>query len=314
MNQSKIIIISGPTATGKTKLSIEVAKKYNAEIVNFDSLLFYKELNIGTAKPTQKEISQAKHHLVSTETIENPMDAKKFIGEAEFILKEIIDKNKNIVLVGGSGFYLRALMNGMYNSSRITEEIKVKVQSLYKNKNIDEIRNLLKEVDLNSYLNLHKNDHYRIIRAYEHYLATGSKISDEKKIQNTYLSNNIHFLKHIDCLHIYLDIPKNDHWKIIENRTIEMIQSGLVQEVKNLIQVFDKTLRPLKSVGYKECIDFLDKKIVSEEELIEKINISTRQLAKSQRTWFKKIHPKESYNLITDMDDIFKKIESFLVV
>jgi len=201
----------------------------------------------------------------------------------------------------------------MYSTNKITDEIKNEVQSLYKNNDIKEIRRLLKEVDQKSYDDLHENDHYRIIRAYEHFLATGTKISDEKKIQNSYLSKNIHFLKNIECLHIYLDIPKNNHWKIIEDRTIDMIQSGLIQEVDQLIKNFDKSLRPLKSVGYKECIDFLDKKIDSEELLIEKISIATRQLAKSQRTWFKKVTPKHSFNLLTDMESIIEKVETFLI-
>lgn len=299
---NKMIIISGPTATGKTKSSLELyeqLKKNNvlSEIINFDSLCFYKELKIGTAKPTKEELQQAPHHLVGTESIQSPLDASLFIKKADKALDCIWEKGAVAILVGGSGFYLRALMKGMYaENSPSLQTVKLE------NQPIEEVRSKLKLYDPESYENLHPNDHYRLRRAYEFFLETGKKISEAKKtIEKPY---DFQDSSRLPCsfLHFYLDIEKKEHWRIIQERTNKMIKNGLIEELKDLLHHgFSPALKPLLSVGYKEVQQYLKGELKTLDELKDRINISTRQLAKSQRTFLGKVTPKETIDS-TDKD------------
>lgn len=319
-----IIIISGPTATGKTSTSINIAKKLEKEfslsshIINFDSLLFYKELNIGTAKPSIEEQGYIPHHLIDIETINNPLSASSYRKKALEKINKLQDQNKKspLILVGGSGFYLRALIKGMYDSNQTSPEVKSFVESKMKAEGISFFSNFLKENDPESFNNLHGNDHYRIIRAVEFFLQNKSKLSSQKKEYDESLpydfSKNSH--EKWNMLHLHLDLPKDCHWEVIQKRTKQMIQAGLTSEVKNILQKgFSKKLRPLNSIGYKETLDFIEG-IYSESEYEERINISTRQLAKSQRTFFKKVTPKHEYNAIKDQDSIIKAVSQFIIL
>ncbi len=321
MNQkqnTKIIIMSGATATGKTDAAIKTyyfLKEQNikSSIVNFDSLLFYTELNIGTAKPTKEELNIIPHSMINISSITKPINAADYITQAELIIENLHDNNEVIILTGGSGFYLRALIKGMYSGTPTSSIIRTKVNQMYKDGGIESISNILKKEDPESLISIHKNDHYRRIRAVEFFLSTGKKISDQKKImekQNPYDLTKEDW----DIMHIYLDIPKNTHQQIIEQRTVNMINNGLIKEVQNLLNINNeyKNLKPMKSIGYKEVIQYLNGEIPSESKCIERIVISTRQLAKAQRTWFNKILNKNRYNYLTDMDNITKDIFDFL--
>ncbi len=183
----KIIIISGPTACGKTQTSINLAKLINENtgqaphILNFDSLLFYRELNIGTAEPLIKEREGIPHHLIDITSAATPLDASSFVEIALSCMQELHDRGKIIILVGGSGFYLRALIKGMYQAITPSKELKDTISKKYKEDGIDHFLDFLKDHDPDSLEYLHKNDHYRIIRAYEYFKTTGKKISDSKK-------------------------------------------------------------------------------------------------------------------------------------
>jgi len=307
----KIIIIAGATATGKTNLSIELAKIHHGSVVNFDSLLFYKELQIGTARPTVEEMSGIDHFLVGTDSISNPLNAKQFAERALKIIDER-PENEPIFLVGGSGFYLQALLYGMYEDLSTPQSIREKSDKLYKEEGIEPFRDILNLHDHENYLRLHSNDHYRIRRAVEYFWTTNKPFSEAKKSHEGPSEKTKEILhKNWDCLTIYLDIPKEEHYEIIKKRTRLMIDMGLVDEVKNLLaQGFSGKEKPLESIGYKEVQAFLKCELTMEacEELIF---ISTRQLAKSQRTWFKgqkmsPLHP------IKDRDLILKNVQQFL--
>ena len=180
MGDKNVIVIAGPTATGKTQTSLELStlcEKYPCEIVNFDSLLFYKELNIGTAKPTAEELSIVPHHLVNTHSISRPINAADFSKLALPIIEAIHNNGKSAILVGGSGFYLQALLNGMYESETTSQNLIERSNKLYNDKGIEPFREILKEFDLKSYERYHENDHYRIRRAVEHYWMTGTPLS-----------------------------------------------------------------------------------------------------------------------------------------
>tara|TARA_B100000925_G_C21991504_1_gene467056 strand:+ start:804 stop:1790 length:987 start_codon:yes stop_codon:yes gene_type:complete len=327
MTQSKNLInIFGPTASGKTKLSIELAKSLiskglKAEVINFDSLLFYKELNIGTAKPTQHEMEGVRHHFVGTQSISSPINSSHFVSISKPIIAQLITEGTLPILVGGSGFYLRALLKGMYSSDEPREKtnklenIKF-AEILDKNDkaNNEELINFLKKNDPESLENIHQNDFYRLSRAVEYFTINNKKLSLQKKeldAKNPYnFEENLSL--NVSPLNLYTFPEKNAHLEIILNRTKDMIKNGLIEEVKDLLaQGFDKTLKPLNSIGYKETINFIFSKSENKDELIEKINISTRQLAKSQKTFFKKVTPK---TMIDPLEDINKNIEKIFTL
>ena len=317
---NKLIIISGPTASGKTKTSIEIAKliqnelKKEVEIVNFDSLLFYKEISIGTAKPTIQERDGIEHHMIDIESISGPMNAAQFIKKSETIITELMEQNKIVILVGGSAFYLRALLKGMYESPTPSPEIKKRLDELYKKEGIKPFIDFLKINDPESLLNLHENDHYRLMRAVEHFESSGTKISEQKKDLDKLNPYDFSVIIHPwEILNIYLDVPKDEHFSIITKRTEEMFTQGLLEEIENLTkQGFSLNERPLASIGYKEAIEFKNGLFENLQQCIERISISTRQLAKSQRTFFNKITPKESFNPIHDQVKIKECVTSFL--
>ena len=317
---NKLIIISGPTASGKTKTSIELAHKIESMlkmkclIINFDSLLFYKEISIGTAKPSMIERQGIDHAMIDIESINNPLNASDYIDRAQSIIVDCMKKEICPILVGGSAFYLRALLKGMYETGEASSEATNEVEKIYKEQGIGPILDYLKLNDPDALGLLHVNDHYRLMRAAIHHKSSNQKISDQKKIadqNNPYdFESNKH---HWKLLHIYLDLPKDEHFEIIKKRTQRMFQDGLLDEIESLIaQGFNLSEKPLGSIGYKEAIELRMGQFQSQRDCIERISISTRQLAKSQRTFFKKITPKLLFNPLTDQDKIFSSVEQFL--
>lgn len=305
MKKPKVFIVSGPTACGKTKTSIELAKEIQGrtnqkvEIINFDSLLFYRELNIGTAKPTLAERQNIPHHLIDIASAKEPLNAADYLRYAKELLEKKVEEQVIPILVGGSGFYLRALIKGMYETPQTPEDVKIQVRSQYEKEGITPFLTLLEKHDPESLKTLHSNDHYRLLRACEFFLTTGNPISKEKekKIQEDPYDFSRNSYPNWDFFHLYLDIPKDQHWNIIENRTRQMFADGLLVEVESLLKSgFTGEEKPLQSIGYKETVAYLRGAIPNQEELIQQISISTRQLAKSQRTFFAKVSPKMSYS------------------
>ncbi len=320
MNKSPLFIISGATASGKTSLSIALAQKLianniPAEIINFDSLLFYKDLNIGTAKPSAQEKEGIAHHLIDICSIHEDMNASRFSVLAAKIIEQLHLKNTVPILVGGSAFYIRALIKGMYETTTISDETRSRVEDVLKMKGYHFVREELKRLDQESYTQLHENDEYRNVRAYEFHLQTGKPISEEKsKIEDPYDFSNSQYA-HWDIFHIYLDIPREEHWPIMEKRTHEMLNSGLINEVKEIINRSDVSgdEKALQSIGYKETVEYIKhSKECDEEELIQRIYISTRQLSKSQKTFFKKIKPKHTFHPLLDKDKVLNEGLDFL--
>lgn len=310
----KVIIISGPTASGKSDLAVDLAKKFGGEIVNFDSLLFYKEINIGTAKPTLIEMSSIPHHMIDIKSISEPINAADFARIAFPIIDRLLHDKKIIFLVGGSGFYLQALLKGMYDSPTTPKSITDRSELLYEKEGIDPFRKVLLENDLKSYERYHHNDHYRIRRAVEHFWTTGTPLSqarEEKDTSNSKLNNLS--IYNWDILHLYLDIPKEKHLSIIENRAKKMLNNGLIDEVQQLLKDgFTGEEKPLQSIGYKETLQFILGKYKNIDECLEQIIISTRQLAKSQRTWFNRDESKFKLNPLEERDLIFLQVENFI--
>lgn len=311
----KVIVISGPTASGKTDAAIELAKKFGGEIVNFDSLLLYKEINIGTAKPSQIERATIPHHMIDVSSIANPLNASEYAKRAKPIVERLRAEHKTVYLVGGSGFYLQALLKGMYDSPSTPSEILERSEVLYNKDGIAPFLELLRKHDPHSFERYHENDHYRIRRAVEHWWSNGTAFSEvrfKKDQANKDLRKDT--VHDWEILHIHLDMPKEEHLEIIRKRTEKMLASGLVDEVKSLLEKgFTGLEKPLQSIGYKETLGFLFGVYGTLEECKERIIISTRQLAKAQRTWFKREQNKSVFHPLRERKELFEKIEEFLV-
>lgn len=320
MTKSPLIIISGPTASGKTQFSISLAKTLlekglRPEVVNFDSLCFYKELNIGTAKPTIEERGDIAHHLFDTCSAKDPVNAADYIEEAKKLIDEIHSRSGIPILVGGSGFYIRALIKGMYESITTSPEIKKELEVLFEKEGIQPFLNFLKENDPESLETLHENDHYRLIRAVEHFKQTGTTLSSQKALMEEKEPYNFAINSHSswEIFHAYMHLEKEDHLKVIEERAAKMIDMGLVEEVEALLKSgFTGQEKPLQSIGYIETLQYLRSEFKNKEEYLERISISTRQLAKSQKTFFKKVTPKTTYNPRLDEETFLSDVLTFL--
>ncbi|MCR9205690.1 MAG: tRNA (adenosine(37)-N6)-dimethylallyltransferase MiaA, partial [Halobacteriovoraceae bacterium] len=328
-SSSPLILLTGATATGKTQISLEIAKELSksnikSEIINGDSLLFYRELNIGTAKPEKGELALVPHHLIDTRSVTEPMNASDYAKEAEVLIDHLHSQKIVPIITGGSAFYVRALIKGLYEGESSSEESIKKVQQLEAQGGWSSVRSSLKEYDPESFESLHENDHYRNKRALEYFFTTGKKFSSEKIAKEE--EGPYDFSKpqksHWRIHHAYLQIPKEDHWEIMDKRVEQMLKRGLVEETQHLLEKgYDPHLKPLQSIGYKETIDylkFLETQIVEKDKptdiisLRERIFINTRRLAKSQKTFFKKINPKITYNSLREQNQIIKETLDFL--
>jgi tRNA dimethylallyltransferase len=309
-----ICVISGPTASGKTSTSISLAKLFGGEIVNFDSLLFYREINIGTAKPTDEEKDGVIHHFVDCASVKSPINAADYSKMAIAKINEIHSRGLIAYLVGGSGFYLQAVLKGMYDSQTTPTKVIDKSNKLYDEKGISPFREILKEYDPVSFTRYHENDHYRIRRAVEHFWTNATIFSDEREKMKSKDEQSPELVHNWNVFHAHLDLDKEEHFKIIQKRTNQMLESGLLDEVdKLLVDDFTGAEKPLKSIGYKECFQYRAGILKDLASLEERINISTRQLAKSQRTWFKKVD-KSTYNPLFDKLLLEEDFKTFIGV
>lgn len=316
-----LILITGATATGKTGLAISLALKCQselskiAEVVNGDSLLFYDELSIGTARPTPEEMQGVQHHLVGHQSVESPLNASQYCEQALPIIEKLHQEEKIPIIVGGSAFYIRALIKGMYESGESDPKARETLEDLEKKEGWQAIRLLLKEKDPQSFATIHENDRYRTMRALEYFLSHQSPISAQReKIEENgpYDFTNLRDSSW-ELHHIYLEVPKDAHWDLMKKRAQTMLKDGLLKEVQGLLDAGISTeLKALQSIGYKETIEFLNSAESDEEALVEKIYINTRRLAKSQKTFFKKITPKISYNPLEDQSKIEEDFFHFL--
>ena len=227
----KLVVLSGATATGKSSLAYQLALDEKGVVYNFDSLLFYKELNIGTAKPSPEELEEVPHYMVNITSAKKPLNAADYVAKAAPEIHELLQKKEKVFLTGGSGFYLRALLKGMYPSQTTDKELLSKSDEIYEKQGIEPFIEELKQHDPKSLDRLHTNDHYRLRRAVEHFWSTGTPFSESSQELVKFP-----FQKDWQILHCYLDIPKNDHYEIIQKRTKIMLERGLIDEVQELLK------------------------------------------------------------------------------
>jgi len=289
--KSKIILIYGPTASGKSVFAVKLAKKINGEIINTDSMQVYRELKILSARPFQKDYQKIKHHLYGFQNIKKNFSTGDWLKLANKKIIEIKKKNKIPILVGGTGLYFKAITEGMVNIPNIPIKFRKDIRSLHKK--IGEKKFFLKLVKLDPLSRhfINPSDTQRSIRAYEVMLFTKKSLYD-------WFKNTKSAYKKKDFYKIYIDFPRSDLLKRIEARSSEMIKKGAVLEVKRILRLkVPKDKTAYKAIGISEVKEYLDKKIKI-KDLIEKISIKTRQYAKRQNTWargsmsdWKKLNP-----------------------
>lgn len=280
--KNSVIVITGPTASGKTSLSIDLAGILDTEIISADSRQIYKLMDICTAKPNQNELNLVKHHLIDFLDPKDEYSAGKFADDAKKIILQMHKSELVPIVCGGSAFYIKALFDGLFEEkSESNPDIRTKL-----NKELDEngiifLQELLKQVDSKSYSKIELDNPHRVIRALEYYYSTGELISEAHTNRNPDKSE-------FQPIYFAIDYPREELYDRINTRCIQMWNNGLVNEYKSLINLgYEKNLNSLNTVGYKESRDFLDG-IYSEAEAIEEFKKNTRRFAKRQLTWFRK--------------------------
>lgn len=276
MKKNTLIVIGGPTASGKTALAIEKALEYKTEIISFDSRQFYKEMSIGTAKPTDRELSQVKHHFIDNISIEEEWNAGIYERKAIEKLNELFLKNEYVVAVGGSGLYLNALLYGFDELPDKDENLRKELQEELEEKGIESLQGKIKILDPVYFEKGEIKNPHRLMRAIEVSTITGKPYSSLKKSGT--IERNFDYK--IYGIHHERDVL----YQRINLRVDQMIKDGLVDEVKSLLPY--RNHNALQTVGYKEIFEYLDGKSTL-EEAIEKVKQNTRRYAKRQITWFK---------------------------
>jgi tRNA dimethylallyltransferase len=276
--KSKIILISGPTASGKSNFSIKLAKKINGEIINADSMQVYKELKILSARPNTKDYQKIKHHLYGFHSVKNNFSTGDWLKIAIKKIKEVRKRNKTPIFVGGTGLYFKALTDGLVSIPNIPIRFRNKIRTLHKNLGQKKFYQKLIKLDPYSKENINPTDTQRSIRAYEVKQFT-------KKSLHDWFENTKSYFDKDDFFKIYIDYPREELIQRISKRAEQMIEIGAVNEVKRFLKLKvrkDKSVN--KAIGINEIKEYLEKR-KDMSDVIEKISIKTRQYAKRQSTW-----------------------------
>lgn len=302
MQKDKVIVICGPTASGKTSLSIELAKRINGEIVSCDSMQIYKDMNIGTAKPTLEEMNGIKHYLIDCVSPETRYSVAEYKKDAICAINEIISKKKIPIVVGGTGLYLESLLYGIeYNEIKIDLEYRKKLDEIVQTEGLEKLYQMAKEIDEQAIQKISHNDKKRICRILEIYHSVGKT---KTELERDSRKNGPEF----DYVLFGINMDREKLYDRINRRVDMMLEAGLVDEVKALTIKYNNLPTAMQGLGYKEVVEYLDGKI-SREEMIEKIKMETRRYAKRQLTWFRKY---KNLKWIDGLDDIEKNIETIL--
>ena len=292
----KVIVIAGPTASGKTSTSIKIAKELNGEIISADSMQVYKEMNIGTAKPSMEERDGVMHYLmdiVSPDELYNVTMYKKMAEEA---IEEILAKGKVPIIVGGTGLYISTLINGIeFSEVQEDTEYRNEMQALAESKGPNYLHDMLREVDPVAADSIDMNNIRRVIRALEIYKVTGktkTQLDEESRKETKY-----------DYMVYGIETPREKLYDRINLRVDKILEEGLIEEVKSLLEKYELSKTALQGLGYKEVKAYLEEQI-SYEEMVEVLKMETRRYAKRQLTWFRREDKIKWYSL----DEITDKI------
>jgi tRNA dimethylallyltransferase len=273
----KLIVVAGPTAVGKTEYAIKLAKEIETEIISADSRQIYKEMKIGTARPTPEELAQVKHHFIATHSVTEYYNASKYEFEAIELIENLFKKYDNLVVAGGSGLYIDAILFGIDDLPTIDQNIRRELQEKFQNEGLESLRFMLKKLDPVYYDRVDLKNPKRILKALEVAIQTGKPYS-------SFLTGKAK-KRNFEFEIIILNKERNVLHERINKRVDIMIENGLIDEARNLLKY--RHLTPLKTVGYRELFDFFDNKI-DLQTAIELIKRNTRRYARRQITWFKK--------------------------
>lgn len=299
----KVVVICGPTASGKTALSIELAKRINGEIVSADSMQIYDEMNIGTAKPDQEEMQGIKHYLIGNIKPTKRYSVSEFKKDAISAIKEIISKEKMPIVVGGTGLYVNSLVYGIdYPEIQTNLEYRKELEKIVEEKGLQYLFEKAVEIDKEAMKNISPNDKKRILRVLEIYKETGKT---KTELERESRKNGIPY----DYKIFAINMPREILYDRINRRVDIMIEKGLIYEVSSLYEKYGESLlTSMQAIGYKEVVEFL-KGNCTKEEMIEKIKMETRRYAKRQLTWFRKI---ENIQWLDGLNDIQNNVNIIL--
>lgn len=296
--KKKLIVVVGPTAVGKTALAIALAKHYRTEIISADSRQFYKEMSIGTAKPDAAELTEVKHHFIDSHSIEEEYSAGDFERDALRLLHTLFKEHDRVIMVGGSGLFIRAVCEGLDNLPKAPPAVREALNDTFAREGIDPLQRRLSEVDPVYYGSADIRNPQRVIRALEVFEATGQPFSSFRiKAQSE---------RPFESIAVGLNMERERLYERINLRVDKMMEAGLLDEVRTLKDYRDKPA--LLTVGYAELFDFLDGKHTL-NEAVTQIKQNSRRYAKRQITWFKK-YGGTTWFQPDDIEGILKHIES----
>lgn len=290
----KVIVIIGPTASGKTSLSIELAKQIKGEIISCDSMQIYKDMDIGSAKPTKEERQGIKHYLIDEVLPTERFSVAEYKKRAEKAIEEILAKGKMPIVVGGTGLYVNSLIDGIeYDSMPLDETYREKLMKMAeKEEGLKKLYEQAKKIDEEAIQKISPNDKKRIVRILEIYHTTGKNKTEQEKLSR---QKEVKY----DYKIFVLNIERPILYERINKRVDIMLEQGLIEEVKNLIQKYPTFPTAMQAIGYKEMVEYL-KHQITKEEAIEKIKQESRRYAKRQITWFKRIPNTKELNGLED--------------
>ena len=281
MKKQKVIVICGPTASGKTALAIELAKKIEGEIISADSMQIYQEMNIGSAKPTKEEMQGIPHYLIDFVKPNQRYSVAEYKKEAKHKIKEILERKKIPIIVGGTGLYINSLIYEIdYPDVSIDQKYRTELENIVQKEGLEKLYQKACKIDPKAMEKISPKDKKRILRVLEIYHETG-KTKTEQELESRKREPEYDY-------HVFgITMDRNILYERIEKRVDQMIQQGLIEEVENMLKKYSEFPTAMQGLGYKEVKEYLEKQI-SKEDMIEKIKRETRRYAKRQLTWFRK--------------------------
>ena len=278
--KSKIVVVCGPTAIGKTTVGIELAEKFGSEIISADSMQIYKRMDIGTAKPTPEEVARVSHHLIDVVEPDKPFDAVQYSKMAREIIRAFHNQGKIPFVVGGTGLYIKALLHGLYPSQTIDPAVRERLKTEADKFGSGSMHARLNEIDPETAARLHPNDTYRILRALETVETTGQPISQHHR-EHGFSDTPYNSLK------IGLHMERQQLYERINLRVDIMLANGLVDEVKRLLDMgYSRELKSMQSIGYHHMVEYIQNRL-EWDEAVRTLKRDTRRFAKRQFTWFR---------------------------
>ena len=275
-----LVVILGPTGSGKTALSLAFAEKFGGEIVNCDSVAMYREFDIGTAKPNAAERARAPHHLVDFVDPAQDMTAGEYARQARQVLSEINSRHRLPIVVGGTGLYLRAMLDGLFAGPQRSEELRDRLRESAAKRGSDYLHRILRRLDPAAAEKIHANDGAKLIRAIEVCLASRQKMSE-------LWQQGRDPLRGFRILRLGLDPDRGALYDRINRRALQMFDSGMIEETERLLEKYGATARPLTSLGYKQAVQLLSGELTREQAL-QAAQQAHRNYAKRQMTWFRR--------------------------